>query len=234
MDTQEHPDPFADAAQHGVQRAVQVASCAMTAGQVYLYQRRAQARVVAEQAAQARRVLNAQVRAERDAARAAWAPALDREWLRNAPVMDTAGAWGAAMPYADRSVPWYEPGAATALRKSEERLRHLHPYAMARYDRLRGDGMGPSEAMFEAAPLFARHPTARGGYYAPRPALAPQAARLSSPTTRSDRPWERDFPIPITEVVAISSRAAPHGGSLAPKPSPTAAPQPPRTSPFQP
>jgi hypothetical protein len=233
MDTQEHPDPFADAAQHGVQRAVQVASCAMTAAQVYLYQRRAQARAVAEQAAQGRRALNAQVRAERDAARATWAPALDREWLRSATVTDAATTWGAAMPYADRSVPWYEPAAATALRKSEERLRYLHPYAMARYDRLRGDGMSPSEAMFEAAALFARQPTARSGYYAPRPALAPQAAGPSSPTTRSDHPWERDFPIPITEVVASVARPAP-GGEAPVTATYLAAPQPARTSAFKP
>jgi hypothetical protein len=105
---------------------------------------------------------------------------------------------------------------------------------MARYDRLRGDGMSQSEAMFEAAPLFARQPTARGGYYAPRPALAPQAAEPSSPTTRSDHPWERDFPIPIAEVVASAYRPAPDGEPAVTRLSPTAAPQPARTSPSQP
>src|SRR5205823_897426 len=71
-------------------------------------------------------------------------------------LIDTAQAWGAAMPYADRAVPWYEPAAATAQRKCEERLRDLHPHAMARYDRLRAEGMSPADAMRGAAPLFAR------------------------------------------------------------------------------
>jgi hypothetical protein len=75
------------------------------------------------------------------------------------------------MPYADRSVPWYEPAAATAMRKSEERLHDLHPYAMARYDQLRADGMSPADAMNEAAPLFARPPRAHDAPYAPRPVL---------------------------------------------------------------
>src|SRR5215470_4538536 len=168
---QTHPDPFQDALSHGVQRAIEIASCAVTAAQVYAYQQRTQARGVSERDAQARRVLNAQSRAERDAARAGWAPALDPQWLRQADLMDTARAWGAAMPYADRDVPWYEPSAATAMRKSEERLREQHPYAMARYDRLRGEGLRPAEAMAEAAPLFARPPRAYDAPMAPRPVL---------------------------------------------------------------
>lgn len=56
-----------------------------------------------------------------------------------------------------------DSGAAAALRKSEERLRTLHPYAMARYDRLREEGASPIDAMREAAPLFVRAPYARPG-----------------------------------------------------------------------
>jgi hypothetical protein len=168
---QTHPDPFQEALSHGVQRAIEIASCAVTAAQVYAYQQRTQARGVRERDDRARRALNAQARAERDAARAGWAPALDPQWLRQADLMDTARAWGAAMPYADRDVPWYEPSAATAMRKSEERLREQHPYAMARYDRLRGEGLRPAEAMAEAAPLFARPPRAHDAPMAPRPTL---------------------------------------------------------------
>ena len=83
----------------------------------------------------------------------------------------TARAWGAATPYADRAVPWYEPAAATAMRKCEERLRDLHPHAMARYDRLRADGMGPADAMREAAPLFTRPPRVHDAPFTPRPPL---------------------------------------------------------------
>jgi len=32
------------------------------------------------------------------------------------------------------------------MRKSEERLRTLHPYAMTRYDRLRAEGASPTKA----------------------------------------------------------------------------------------
>ena len=53
-----------------------------------------------------------------------------------------------------------DPAAASAIRKSEERLRTLHPFAMARYDRLRSQGASPLDAMREAAPLFGLHPRA--------------------------------------------------------------------------
>jgi hypothetical protein len=166
-----HPDPFQDAIQHGLQQAVQLGSFALTAAQMYIYRQRTQARAAAERDERARRALHAQIRSERDAARAAWAPALDPAWLRQASLIQAAQAWGAAMPYADRAVPWYEPAAVTAMRKSEERLRELHPYAMAYYDRLRADGLGPAEAMYQAAPLFTRHPRAHDAPSTPRPEL---------------------------------------------------------------
>lgn len=53
------------------------------------------------------------------------------------------------------------------MRKSEDRLRTLHPYAMARYDRLRGDGASPLDAMRETVALFGRSPHARPGDPAP-------------------------------------------------------------------
>jgi hypothetical protein len=236
MDEQLYPDPLNDAAQHGLHRVVQIAACAGTAAQMYVHQQRTQARAVAERDTQARRVLQAQMRAERDAARTGWAPALDPRWLRHATLVDTARVWGAAMPYADRSVPWYEPTAATALRKSEERLRELHPHAMARYDRLRGDGLNPAEAMRGAAPLFARPARVYDGPSVPRPSLT------SRPGTEHEsahvaRPWENDFPVPIADVVAAASRptaeavpqaAAP--GSVPPQPARTTAPGKPASS----
>jgi hypothetical protein len=233
MESREHPDPLADAMQHGVHRAVQVASCAATASQVYLYQQRTQARVVAEREVQARRVLNAQIRAARDDARAEWVSALDPNWLRDATLTRTAQAWGAAIPYADRSVPWYEPAAATAMRKSEDRLRDLHPYAMARYDRLRADGMGPAEAMYETAPLFARHPNARPAPSTPQPALTASATNEAAPTAGSPRPWAHDFPISIADVVAAASHTATKE-DWQPTAAPTAAPQPAPARPPQP
>ena len=175
MDEQHHPEPLQDAAQFGLQRALELATYAGAGAQVYLQHRKATAAAAAERDERARRVLNAQIRAEKDAARARWAPALDPRWLQTASFTETASAWGAAMPYADRAVPWYEPAAATALRKTEERLRELHPYAMARYDRLREQGLGPAEAMREAAPLFARPTHVRDAPYEPRPELTADA-----------------------------------------------------------
>ncbi len=142
-----HSDPFRDAIQDAVYRAVQVGSFAVTAVQVYAYHRRTQARITAEQDQRARRALNAQVRAERDADRTRWAPALDPVWLRHASLIETAQAWGAALPYADRNVPWHEPAAATAMTRCEERLRQpaplrhgpLRPAAQRRPRPSRGD-----------------------------------------------------------------------------------------------
>jgi hypothetical protein len=171
MSAETHPDPFRDAMGHGLQRAMQIASCAVTAAQVYIYQQRNQAAVSAARDERTRRVLDAQIRADREAARAGWAPALDPAWLRQADLFQTARVWGHAMPYADRSAPWYEPAATTAMRKAEDRLRDLHPYAMSHYDRLRTDGTGPAEAMREAAPLFARPARAYDTPYTPRPVL---------------------------------------------------------------
>jgi hypothetical protein len=217
----DHPDPFRDAMQEMVYRAVQVGSFAVTGAQVYAYHRRAQARTAAEQDHRARRALNAQIRAEKDADRAGWAPALDPSWLREATIVDAAQAWGAAMPYADRAMPWHEPAAATAMTRCEERLRDLHPYAMARYDRLRSDGLGPAEAMREAAPLFARHPRAWEGSAVPRQmleaAVRPAADQTAQPAaaspapagrSRSVRPCDEDFPLPIRDVLAADAGSA--------------------------
>jgi hypothetical protein len=173
MTAETHPDPFRDAMGHGLQRAVQITSCAVTAAQVYLYQRRTQAMATAERDERTRRALTTQIRADTEAARVAWAPALNPDWLRQADLFQTATVWGAAMPYADRSVPWYQPAAAGAMRRAEDHLRDLHPYAMAHYDRLRNNGTGPADAMREAAPLFARPPRAQDTPYSSRAALHP-------------------------------------------------------------
>lgn len=194
MEAETHPDPFREAVNHGLQRAMQVASCAVTAAQVVAYQYKAQARASAERNDRARRALHAQIQADRDTARAGWAPALDPQWLRQASLHETAQTWGAATPYADPHAPWHEPTAGTAMHRSEDRLRDLHPFAMARYDRLRADGIGPADAMQEAAPLFALSPTARYWPFAPRPVLTAgtgtdeSAADLSATDPEPDEP----------------------------------------------
>ncbi len=173
MDPGPHPDPLHEAMSHGLQRAVQVASSAATALQVYAYLGQAHTRTAAQQRERVNRALNSRQRAERDIHRAAWAPALDPRWLRHADLLQMARVWAAAMPYADPKVAWHEPAAKTAMANCEGRLRDIHPTAMGYYDRLRGDGMGPGEAMREAAFLFAGPPRAYDPPYTPRPALEP-------------------------------------------------------------
>ena len=189
MIPEQHPDPFEDVLRQGVQRAIQLASAAVTAAQVYLFHRNTQARAVDERDDHARRALHAQMRAGQQAGRAGWAPALDPAWLREATLLQVARAWSAAVPYSDRGVPWYEPAAASAMRKCEERLRDLHPYAMGRYDRLRADGLGPAEAMQEAAPLFARAPRARDSSSTPRPMLTVGAELGVNRAEAGAGPW---------------------------------------------
>jgi hypothetical protein len=110
-------------------------------------------------------------------AKLAWAPAHDPQWLAHADLVQAGRAWASAASYADT-----DPAAASAMRKCEDRLRALHPYAMARYDRLRGDGMSPLDAMGETVLLFGRSPNVRVGDPAPgRPALGAGTGQESSP-----------------------------------------------------
>ena len=69
-----------------------------------------------------------------------------------------------------------DPVAVSAMRKSEDRLRQLHPFAMARYDRLRGEGASPLDAMAGAAPLFTHEPHARPGQPGSRLRIGPAPA----------------------------------------------------------
>jgi hypothetical protein len=204
MEAETHPDPLREAMTHGLQRATQIASFAGTAAQVFIYHQKTQARATAERDERARRALQGQIRAERDAARAGWSPALDPQWLRNAGLRDTAQAWGAAIPYADRNVPWHEPTAAAAMRKSEERLRDLHPFAMARYDRLRAEGLGPAEAMRQTAPLFALSPRARAWPFTPAPVL--DAGTSTDPARAADLPATGSGRADFTGAEALESR----------------------------
>ena len=137
------------------------------------------------------RELHDQERAARELARAGWAPALDRQWLAQAGLVDVARTWSAAAAYADA-----DPGAATALARCEARMRHLHPYAMSWYDRLRAEGAGTFDAMRDALPLFARAPHARpGGPGRPRSALPPGAQAATASTSQSGQPQEEGVSI---------------------------------------
>jgi hypothetical protein len=159
MDTSDvYPDVLGDALSYSSQRLAQLGSL-VTAGVTVEARRRAQKNV--ENAARSERALNAlqdQERAGWQLARADWAPAHDSRWLAQADLLQAARVWSAASAYAEA-----DPVAASASRKCEERLRVLHPYAMASYDRLRSEGAGAFDAMRQALPLFARAPHARPG-----------------------------------------------------------------------
>jgi hypothetical protein len=153
-----YPDVFGDAVSHSSQRLAQLGSL-VTAAATMEVRRRAQASALkAARGEQELKALREQERIAWQAARARWAPAFDARWLTQADLLQTAGAWGAAAVHADA-----DPAAAAAMRKCEERLRVLHQYAMASYDRLRGEGVRAVDAMRQAVPLFGRPPHARPG-----------------------------------------------------------------------
>ena len=159
MDTPDvYPDVLGDALGYSSQRLAQLGSL-VTAGAVVEAQRRAQANAArAARDEQALTALHDQDRAAWQLARTGWAPAHDSRWLAQADLLQAARVWSAATAYANA-----DPTAASAARKCEERLRALHPYAMAWYDRLRSEGTGAFDAMRQALPLFARAPSARPG-----------------------------------------------------------------------
>ena len=172
MSEDQHPDLFGEAghvALRDSQQAFYVAAALTTA---YLRHRSTVKQRQALQSERERRAAEAREKAERDAIRARWEPAHDRQWLRSAGPVDVAEAWSAAAPYADPAADLYERSAELAADNCEARLRDLHPYAMNHYDRLRGDGLGRVEAMHEAVPLFLNHPNPRPHGPGSRPGLA--------------------------------------------------------------
>ena len=171
-----HPDPFGEGFSHSSQKAAQFISMAGAAYEIAARRKAIRAARDAARTEQQRRALQEQERAARADVRARWAPAHDARWLAQADLLQVGGAWGAAAPYADT-----DPEAASALRKAEGRLRVLHPYAMARYDRLRFEGADPLEAMREAVYLFAREPHARPG----QPATTRPGIEAGTPGTGS-------------------------------------------------
>jgi hypothetical protein len=168
MEPGRYSDPLEDALSHSAQRVAQLASLAAAAGQVALQRKALHDALVAGPAdSRATRSLRQQQQALRQEARMTWAAAHDPQWLARADLVQTARAWAGAVTFADS-----DPSASSAQRKCEQRLRLLHPYGMNYYDRLCSEGVAPHDAMSQAAPLFARPPTARPGDTEPaRPAL---------------------------------------------------------------
>jgi hypothetical protein len=178
MEPERYPDPLEEAFHRGSQRAAQFGALVGAMAQVVI-QRRALhgARTATRDDERAARILREQERLIHRQSQLSWAPAHDANWLAHADLLQTGRAWAGGAIYDDT-----DPAAASAMRKCEDRLRRLHPYAMARYDRLRSDGMSPLDAMRETAPLFSRHPHVRVGDPAPpRPPLAASLGPEASP-----------------------------------------------------
>jgi hypothetical protein len=183
MEPGQHTNPLEEALSHGSRRVAELASLTGAMAQVVL-QRRAlhNARNAADHQA-ATRILDEQERLIYQEARLSWAPAHDPQWLGTADLLETGRAWASAASHADA-----DPAAASAMRKCEGRLRVLHPYAMARYDRLRADGMSPLDAMHETAPFFSYSPDARVGDPVPaRLALADSTADTAQDASTADQ-----------------------------------------------
>jgi len=163
MEPAHYTEPLEEALSQASQRVAQFASLTGAMAQV-IWQRKAlhDARQAARDDERAVRIIDQQERLIQRQARLGWAPAHDPQWLAHADLLQTGRAWASAASYADT-----DPAAASALRKCGDRLRTLHPYAMARYDRLRGEGTSPLDAMRETVPLFGRSPHARPGDPAP-------------------------------------------------------------------
>jgi hypothetical protein len=159
MDTSDvYPDLLGDALSFSSQRLAQLVSLVTAAATVEARRKAQRNAAKTVRSERALRELQDQERAAYELARAGWAPARDPRFLDQADLLQAARAWSAAAAYADA-----DPEAADAVRRCEQRLRVLHPYAMAWYDRLRGEGGAPLDAMREALPLFARAPHARPG-----------------------------------------------------------------------
>ena len=195
MDTSDvYPDLFGDALSYSSQRMAQLVSLVTAAATVEARRKAQRNAAKTIRSERALRELQDQERAAYELARAGWAPARDPRFLDQADLLQAARAWSAAAAYADA-----DPEAADAVRTCEQRLRVLHPYAMAWYDRLRGEGAAPLDAMREALPLFARAPHARpGDPVAERPGLAaPDSPGTASGTAARTTPaWPRPLLIP--------------------------------------
>lgn len=211
MEPGHHADPLQEALSQGAQRAAQLASLAAAWAQVAVHRKMLSEASTAADDDRAAQALGRQDRLLREQAAAAWAPATDPDWLAAADLIQAGRAWAAAGSYADS-----DPLAAAAMRRCEDRLRRIHPYAMARYDRLRSDGASPLAAMRETAPLFAQSPAARPGEPAvTRHALTATRSTDAEPANTCRPDYDNDYLDPaagqgarIAERIQAQARAA--------------------------
>ncbi len=136
------------------------------------------------------------------AARAIYAPMLGRDRGRQASSSVAMAAWQAALPFSAQ----YRD-AARAAGRAEDRLKVLHPDAMARYAALR-NGLDPVAAMREVAPLIGReidNPQARDDYAV----MLGQNEGRDATSEQALRAWEAAHPLRehIPDADTATSRA---------------------------
>ena len=146
MSDEQYTDPSTEAVGRVAQAALPIATLADVAARL------AAARRDEQDARDRRRLadLRRQRAADQAAAAAVYGPALNARWLAAASLADLGAAWHAGQANAE-----FDPRAAEAAARVEQRLRHLHPPAMRHYDHRRGDGLTPAAAMAEAARIMA-------------------------------------------------------------------------------
>jgi hypothetical protein len=125
VNDQQHPDPGGEA----MARAAQLAAMTLSVGEALV---RLRAQRLHDRAADDQR----EAAAGRAAARAyaaesavIYRQALRGDWIYTSPTEELLGAWRCAEPYRDT-----DPTAKIASDRVEDRLRQLHPEAMAVYD----------------------------------------------------------------------------------------------------
>ncbi|MCA1832883.1 MAG: hypothetical protein LC750_09210 [Actinobacteria bacterium] len=163
MNEQHHGNLLGGAIGETTQTAAHLATILATATQTTLRvrTRRFEADQAAEQMAAG--VQRAELRREQAAARAIWAPGLERSVIAAASASDAATIWAAAQPWID-----HEPSAREAVRLAEERLRLLYPELIIRYQQGLADGLDPIDAMVAATVVLAPTPADPNGAAAAR------------------------------------------------------------------
>ncbi|ROO88084.1 hypothetical protein EDD29_5741 [Actinocorallia herbida] len=194
-----HADPFHDAVSEGGQRLVQILAAATIGKRTFMEWRERRRSAAAAREHLAAQAADSLIAASYADAYTAFSRALDPAWLREASLLETAQAWGTAIPHIHE-----KPDATQAVSLCEERLRHLHPHGMSHYDRFRTDGADHLTAMRAALPYLARDPRTHTGHpAAPKPELtSPNAADLAA----------ESFPYTAAEAIRRGTRTT-HAGS---------------------
>jgi hypothetical protein len=126
------------------------------------------ARVAAAGHEQADRAIAAARTTEDRAARRLMDRAFDEKWMNKASFAQTAELWRTAAMYGGGG----DPRARQAMRRAEDRLRHLNPDLMDAYARHRAAGMNLADAMRAAArDLWQGEARPHGNADDPHPAL---------------------------------------------------------------